>query len=243
MRRTLTIFLVLIFSALLPLQGQIPATSDASKLSIQDDGKREFYELETDINELRRELDELRDEIQRYRNKVNMPLIREEIKRSVKAPEMNYRVLLKNGTVIEGDITDENMDRVLFQTQIGELTLDRKLIEKISRIERSEPKLAIKGPVDEQTFSDKKIYSGRIENTGDKRADFVRIIFSLFDEETKLINADSSFVVGHEVKFESGIYSSSSIETGENALFKCEVNSNNVPVSYYTTEIVYERFE
>ena len=205
--------------------------------------ERELYRQQQTVQQLKRDMDALRDELRMYQNKVNLPALRQEIKKMVDLPVLRFEVLLKNGTVIQGDIIQENMDQILFKTQIGELTLQRSTISSIKEILKKQPKLSIKGAVEEQTYPDKKVFSGTVINEGDLRADFVRILFLLFEESTTEIARDSSFVLGSEARFSSGVYSISSVEPGGTAAFRCEVPSRGKAVGYYTTEIHFETLE
>jgi len=202
--------------------------------------ERDFYRQQQTLQQLKRDMDALQDELRLYRNEVNLPAVREEIRKMVALPVLRFEVILKNGTVIQGDIIQENFDQILFRTQIGELTLDRSTISSIKEIRKKEPKLSIKGAVEEQTYPDKKVFSGTVVNEGDLRADFVRILFLLFEESTSEIARDSSFVLGSEAQFSTGVYSISSVEPGATAAFRCEVPSRGKAVGYYTSEIHFE---
>ncbi len=226
----ITALLMLVLTSVLPAQ-------------TASDGDKSFYKVEESVEQLKQEVQDLKDEVRRYQNRVNMPVIREEIRKTLDVPVLKYEIKMKNGTLIQGDIVDENMDRILFRTQIGELKLERSLIASIQEIRQAAPELSVKGAIEEQTYADKKIYSGTITNTGDKRADFVRIVFSLFQESTELVNADSAFVVGNEIQFPSGVYSMASIKPGETANFRCIVSTANKPVGYYTNTIHFSTFE
>ncbi|MCK5521039.1 MAG: hypothetical protein KAI81_07995 [Candidatus Marinimicrobia bacterium] len=232
--------LILVFTFSSLIFGQIPYTSDAKNNSKSKD---EFTKRDISIEKLHLEIQELKKDLKSFRNEINMPVIREEIKNSIKIPEMKYEITLNNNSIVQGDIIKENIDKIIFQTRIRKMTLDRKLIKNIKKLEEAVPVLDIKGSIDEQTFTDKKIYSGRIENSGDKHADFVRIVFYLFNDDTELINIDSSFVMGNESCFSTGIYSMSTITSGGNGIFQCEVKTKNVPVSYYTSKILYNSYE
>ena len=73
------------------------------------------------------------------------------------------------------------------------------------------PELDFKGDATEEIHNDHRIFSGEIINNGFRRADFVRVIYKLYSEQTELIGIDSSFIDG--TKFDS------SYDRGEPATF------------------------
>lgn len=220
---------------------QIGLSAEENAALKKEPGK--FYTVEDNILQMRREINQLKEEVAIYKQQVNMPKIREEIKTMIKIPVMTHQIQLTNGTVVKGSILSENKNLIVVQTQIGEITLTRDKIRSIEELDMGNPILTIKGAVEEQTYNDKKIFIGDLVNNGQRRADFVRIIFYLYDDKTNLIATDSTFVIGSEIEYISGIRSTSMIPTGSSGNFRCIVPTNNIPVSYYTTKIHYTSFD
>ncbi len=218
------------------LWAQIPSASDA--LNKKENPNR-FHELDEEIRNLKNELKELKQEVLIYRSEVNMPKIREEIQKRVSIPELTHEILLKNGTLVQGILLEENLETVNVRTHIGVITLQRQQIKSIDKMKKQEPNLTFDGSVKELTFEDKKLFTGNVINEGNLRADFVRVVFSLYDDSANLIQKDSSFVLGNDMKYHGGIYSASALLPGQNGTFQCPVPTEGKNVSYYTSEIKY----
>ena len=56
-------------------------------------------------------------------------------------------------------------------------------------------------------------------NQGNRRGDFVRVIYNLWGENTKLIISDSSFVEGTKVIYRSGIVTDTILDPNQSAKF------------------------
>ena len=77
-----------------------------------------------------------------------------------------------------------------------------------------------------------------------RRSDFTRVVFYLWDKETNLIAADSSFIAGSSFQYKSGIVTDTSIEPGQKALFNVSVKTpDSTQVEYITKEIHYNIYE
>jgi hypothetical protein len=219
---------------------QVPPASDAL---YKNTGGDRYYTAEEEILQLKNELKALKEEVLMYKAEVNMPKIRNEIREIVTVPELTHQIILKNGTIVQGTILDENLSEIKVQTLIGIITLQREQIKNIELIKKQAPVLEFDGPVKEMTYTDKKVFLGKVTNNGNQRADFVRVVFRLYDEGAHLISADSSFVLGNDMKYPGGIYSSSALLPGNSGNFQCSVPTLDKRVSYYTSEIKYSNIE
>ena len=93
-------------------------------------------------------------------------------------------------------------------------------------------------------YPDREEIVGTVKNVGTKRADFVRIIASLWSPTTQLLYKDSVFVSGQNTKYYTGIKSVTSLEPGSTSEFKIiiPVDSND-KVSYRTYEVRWESYK
>ena len=100
------------------------------------------------------------------------------------------------------------------------------------------------GDAIEEIYSDKRAYQGNIKNTGLKRADFVRVIYSMYDQNSNLIASDSAFISGSKKIFNSGIISDASINPGDYSDFYVTINiPSDKIVKYSLRDIRWEYFE
>ena len=173
--------------------------------------------------------------------------LRREIKRLTQGPDQVSEITLQNGTVVVGKIISENLDRIIVQTSIGQLTLSRTAVQNIKVQEKPHAVVELEGNYDERLYPDKRGFQGKVINKGLRRADFVRIVFRLHDSKTNIIAEDSTFIQGETVTFLSGVVSESSLEPDKDGSFYIEVplpsgvDSRNI--SYVTYKVRFDEFE
>ncbi len=206
--------------------------------------KNKFFEIEQNISELQEEMAKLRKDVREIEVRSSVPVIREEINRLVKIPEITHEIILQNGTVVQGKIIHEDLDKIIVMTQIGQLTISKKNIKISRKAEKPMAKCTLDGPVTEQVFPDKRVYTGKLKNVGIRRADFPRIIFEIFDENTNVLATDSIFVSGSYHMYQTGVQTDCTINPGDSFPFECSVEiPKENKVSYYIKTIKWENFE
>jgi hypothetical protein len=226
-------------------QESVKATKQIQRPVITREQKltRRFFEVEREVEQIRSELEQLKEELKIYKLKMSLPRIREEIRKLVEIPELTHEITLTNGTVVRGSIIFENIDELFLQTQIGQLRISKNQIKEIQPIEQPHAKLDFLGPIEELNYPDKKVFRGKIKNTGLHSANFIRVLFTLHKEDTSPINTDSSFVNGSMKILRTNVISRSSLRPGEEAEFICTVPTLGMAVSYYTKTIHWDEFE
>lgn len=249
-------FLAFILISLLPLRG-VSQASDSVKTDQKN--KREFFEPEIRVEDTGKLVQELREEIRQIQNEMDhmrvqlreyddlsAPRIRKEIKRLVNFPEKISEITLKNGTVVQGKIISEDIDKITVQTNIGTLSLNQENIQELKPFDNLHADVVLDGDFEDQRHTDSRVFIGKVKNTGLRRADFVRVSFRLHDKRTNIIAQDSSFVSGESYSFYSGVVSESSLSPGAVSSFKVEVK---VPpgldaknISYVTYKILFDEF-
>ena len=208
--------------------------------SILDDAQA-FYPMRETLDGIQTELDDLRARVIEYESKVSAPRVNTDLLKLIKVPQLTHEVTLKNGTIVRGSIFQENADRIILNTQIGQLTIDKGSIVSIEEIAKPEPNVEFEGDAVEKIFGNRRVYKGTVKNTGLRRADFTRIVYSLWGENTSLIAKDSSFVDGQINVFNSGIITDSGVNPGEYANFEVVVPITGTgTVEYITREINWE---
>lgn len=205
---------------------------------------QKFFEVDQDIESLRKELADIRKQMRELEIRVSVPEIRSEINKLIQLPEMTHEIILNNGTIVKGKIIHEDMDRVVVQTQIGQLTLSKNSIKQTRKADLPKAKCVVDGPITEQVHENKRTFMGKIKNEGIRRADFVRIIFKLYDEGTTLLAADSTLIAGNYHMYKSSVQTDATIEPGRSFDFECSVAvPKDAKVSYYIKEIKWEEFD
>ena len=205
---------------------------------------KDFYDLQTSVEELRRQMNQLRIDVEAYKSREMTPEVYRTILKRIQPPKLTHEVIMTNGTVVRGNIIAENIDELTIETSLGNLTLDKSNIRSIQDIAEIKPKVEFVGDAKEQIFDDHRIYTGLVRNTGISRGDFVRIIFRLWNAKTQLVAEDSAFVNGTTIPYLSGVVTDSAMEPGQSADYHVRVAApKNNPVSYITREIHWERLD
>ena len=148
-----------------------------------------FYPLKETVEDIQAQLNDLHARVIEYETRVSTPNFNTEVLKMIKIPQLNHEINLTNGTLIQGTIVQENMDQLIVQTQIGQLTIDKGNVSAIKEIAPAKAKIDFNGDADEKIMTESRISSGTVTNTGLHRADFVRIIYQLWGSETDLISS------------------------------------------------------
>ena len=234
MKKTILVPLILIIFCQLAFSQKKSGTTVTQK----------FFEVDQDIETLRKELADVRKQMRELEIMVSIPEIRKEINNLIQLPEMTHEIILNNGTVVKGKIIHEDMDRIVIQTQIGQLTLSKNTIKLTRKADLPKANCIIDGPIVDQVHENKRVFKGKIKNDGVRRADFARIIFYLYDEGTTLLASDSILISGNYHMYKSGVQTDATIEPGRTFNFECEVDiPQDAKVSYYIKKIRWDEFD
>jgi len=204
-----------------------------------------FFELRSSIDLLHQQMDSLKRVISVYeKGRGTMPNIDEELLNLIKVPQLRHRIELQNGTIVNGEIIQENDLGIIVQTSIGQLAIERDRVVDITEDLPPSAKVEIVGEPFVNVFTDHEEIIGSIKNIGMKRADFVRVIASLWSPTTELIHRDSVFVSGKNQKYLTGIRSDTALEPGSVSKFKLVIPlSEGDEISYRTYEVRWESYK
>jgi CBS domain-containing protein len=179
-----------------------------------------FFDFEPRIDRIESEIDSLKKMVKFYQKSQGMPSLNKELLNLIKIPQLRHRVELTNGTVIIGELVEENVDYIILQTSLGRLKIGMDKVVHITEDEPVSAKIEIMGEPFVNAFPDREEITGMVKNTGKLRADFVRIIANLWTKTTDLAGKDSSFVSGTETTYSSGVITDSALEPGATTQFK-----------------------
>jgi len=204
-----------------------------------------FFELKSSIDLLHQQMDSLKRVISVYeKGKGAMPTIDEELLNLIKVPQLRHRIELQNGTIVNGEIIQEDDLGIIVQTSIGQLAIEMDRVVNITEDLPPNAKIEIMEEPFVNAFPDREEIAGTIKNVGLKRADFVRVIAHLWSETTELIQTDSVFVTGKNKKYLTGIRADTSLEPGATTEFKLTIPlSDEDKVSYRTYEVRWESYK
>ena len=204
-----------------------------------------FFEIKSSIDVLRQQVDSLKKIISVYEEgKGSMPNINEELLDLIKIPQLRHRIELQNGTVVNGEIIEEDDLGIIVQTSIGQLAIEKDKIIDIGEDLPPSAKVELLAEPFVNIYIDKEEIVGSLKNIGTKRADFVRIIANLWSPTTQLLYQDSVFVSGQNTKYYTGIKSVTSLEPGSISEFKITIPIDSKDkVSYRTYEVRWESYK
>ena len=209
------------------------------------DSDEPFFEIKSSIELLHQQVDSLKKVISTYEEgKGAMPTIDEDLLNLIKVPQLRHRIELQNGTVVNGEIIEEDQLGVIIQTSIGQLAIEKDKIIDIMEDLPPRAKVEIVGEPFVDIFPDREEISGSIKNIGTKRADFVRVIANLWSPTTALLHQDSVFISGQNQKYFTGIKSDAALEPGSTIGFKLIFPLNEGDdISYRTYEVRWESYK
>ena len=225
----------------------LPPIRDPQKRVVERlDTGESFFEIKSSIDVLREQVDSLKKIISVYEEgRGAIPNIDEDLLNLIKIPQLRHRIELQNGTVVNGEIIEEDDLGIIVQTSIGQLAIEK---DRIIDINEDLPPLAKVELLSEplvDVYIDREEIRGTVKNIGSKRADFVRVIANLWSPTTQLIYQDSVFISAQSAKFFTGIKSGTSLEPGSASEFKIVIPTSETfdEVSYRTFEVRWESFK
>jgi len=227
--------------SLVPLPEVREMSDKSDKLPLDEP----FFELKSSIDILHQQMDSLKRVISVYeKGRGPIPTMNEELLNLIKIPQLRHRIELQNGTIVNGEIIEEDDLGIIVQTSIGQLAIERDRIVNITDDLPPNAKVELTGEPFVNAFPDREEITGKIKNIGAKRADFVRVIANLWSSTTMLIQKDSVFVTGKKQKYFSGIRANTAIEPGSVSEFKLVIPlSEGDKVSYRTYEVRWESYK
>ena len=201
-----------------------------------------FFEYEANLEALKVEIDSLKNVVRGYEKGQRIPNVGREILDLIKIPENQHRIELQNGTVVSGELLQESDSTLILDTQIGKLVLKKEIVVRMDELEKPGPKVIFIGEPFIDYYPDKQIFSGKVKNVGEIRADFVRVVGSLFDQTTKAAGRDSIFVKGSKINYESRVVADTALEPEQTASYTLTVQiTKGVKAQYHTMDIHWEQ--
>ncbi len=204
-----------------------------------------FFKLEKSMQDIQNEMQILKNKVMNYEyTPKQQDNYTEKLKLLIDSPPATHRISMKNGSIINGIIEEDKIDIILISTEVGKLRLNKSNILGIENIILPIPELLFIGNGQEEISNSYRLFTGKVMNQGNRRADFVRIIYNLWTDDTQLAATDSTFINGSQFIYRSGIITDTVLEPNESARFNFKVSvPDSVSVSYVTREIRWEMFD
>ena len=164
----------------------------------------------------------------------------------VATPHLKHEITMSNGTIIDGTIIFEDADKMILKTQIGQLTLEKEFISDIQEKAPLQPLVEFTNKdIEERMNVNQSIsYIGEVVNNGLRRADFVRVIYNFWADDTSPVYSDSTFVSGQSIVYLNGVISDTAIEPAQKGNFEITVQiPDSLVFEYITKDIRWNTFE
>ena len=186
----------------------------------------------------------------------------------------NKKVLLTNGSMLYGNITFQDDTIVQLETLIGTLAIEKNTIirvvdQAVSILDKDDQFIELNTENNIETqinnmqnqhsaevlllgdFTEKKdenqntILSGQVKNVGLKRADFSKITFTIYRNQSydSMPVEYTAFINGSSVSFDTNAISTSSLFSEEIGDFSLVIPSDFGPFVSYTYRIDWEEYE
>ncbi|SVA71000.1 uncharacterized protein METZ01_LOCUS123854 [marine metagenome] len=196
------------------------------------------------MEDIQKEVEMLRNKVMDYEYKPPDSDYTKQLKALIDNPPPAHKISLKNGSIIEGTIEKDKVEYLLVNTEVGLLTLNKSEILGIEDLILPTPELVFIGHGQEEAFESFRLFSGKVMNQGNRRGDFVRVIYSLWGENTQLLGSDSTFIEGSQIIYRSGIVTDSVLEPNQSAQFSLKVAvPDSISVTYVTRDVRWEMFD
>ena len=224
-----------------PIQTEITNIFSDSIAVVQSNN---FFKLEQSMEDIQKEVEMLRNKVMDYEYKPPDSDYTKQLKALIDNPPPAHKISLKNGSIIEGTIEKDKVEYLLVNTEVGLLTLNKSEILGIEDLILPTPELVFIGHGQEEAFESFRLFSGKVMNQGNRRGDFVRVIYSLWGENTQLLGSDSTFIEGSQIIYRSGIVTDSVLEPNQSAQFSLKVAvPDSISVTYVTRDVRWEMFD
>ena len=199
----------------------------------------EFYPLKESMEDLQYQINLLRAQVEEYESTLHSPTLNSELLKLIKSPLLEHEIEMENGTIIQGKIITETADQMIVQTQIGQLKIDKTYIKSIKNVDPLVPKIKFQEQKNKEKINLSNLtFSGSLFNEGGRRGDFVRVVYRLWESETKLAIIDSSFINGDITTYNNNVVSNSSLEPGNIGDYYLSINiPDSIKIAYWTKEI------
>ncbi len=182
-----------------------------------------FYDYQNTFQVLQRQIDSLKTVVSIYERTNALPPVDKKLLELIPIPENQQRIILQNGTVVVGTITNESPTEISLQTSLGRLVIRKNLVVRVDDNYGVQAEVKIIGEPQITVYPDREVVIGTVKNTGQKRADFVRVIADLWTSTTTSAGQDSAFVQSKIMKYETGVITDTALEPGQIATFNVTV--------------------
>jgi len=225
------------------------------------------------INDNTSEINRLKSEIEYLRTAQNSQALTPQEILSNPFDVYNKKIILNNGTTVFGNITYQDEIYVQVETLIGTLSLlkeniirvvDHKMIDlqqekEILNVVKNPDNLKKEIPQNlnlaevallgefQETLDENKntVLSGEVQNIGKKRADFIKVNFTIYKDRkyNQPPQEYTVFIEGSIQKFENNIVSNSSLGPNEIGEFVLVIPNDFGPFISYSYNIDWEQYD
>ena len=205
-----------------------------------------FYPMKDKIEDLEFKIDQLRAQVLEYESSLHAPTLNLDLLKLIKTPQIQHEIVMDNGTIIQGKIIQEDSEKLVLQTRIGQLKLDKTLVQSINELAPLMPNIIFnEQTIEEKLSKNNKTFSGTIFNNGGRRGDFIRVIYMLWEPTDTLPSIiDSVFISGSTISYTNGIISDACLNPGDNGTYKISIDiPDTLDISHWTKDVKFDLYD
>jgi len=143
-----------------PISVSTDFDNKSNKKNIRD--AEPFYPMDETIEDIQDQVSELKSRVIEYESRINRIALDPTLLKMVKTPSIQHEIELTNGTVVQGSILQEDIERIILKTQIGQIRIEKADIIAIKETAPNSPDLKFNSEPSEKQFEDKRNFSGSI---------------------------------------------------------------------------------
>ena len=203
-----------------------------------------FYQLEETIADIQEDVNRLIAQVNEYDYQPPETNYTRQLKELLDNQPPSHKISLKNESQIEGTILKDRVNYIAVKTELGRITIPKDEIKHIEDLVLPTAEIVFIGHGTEENVDGVHYYKGKVINQGARRADFVRVIYNLWNANTELILSDSTFIEGTQMIYRSGIVTDMVLEPRQSSKFLLEIPlADSIRISYVTREVRWELYD
>jgi len=205
-----------------------------------------FYPMKDKVEDLEFKIDQLKAQVLEYESSLHAPTLNLELLKLIKTPQIQHEIYMDNGTIIQGKIIQEDSEKLILETRIGQLKLDKTLINSVNELAPLLPNIIFnESTIEEKLSKYNKSFSGTVLNNGGRRGDYIRVIYKLWEPTDTLPSLiDSTFIEGNIISYTNGVISDACLNPGNSGTFNISINiPDTLNISHWTKEVKFDLYD
>ena len=118
-----------------------------------------FYPIDESVEDIQDQINDLKSRVIEYESKINRVALDPNLLQIISSPNLTHEITLINETIVQGSILQEDVDRIILKTQIGQIRIEKSDIVSIKEIAANSPDLSFESEPSQKIYDDKRVFS------------------------------------------------------------------------------------